>query len=254
MTPERVTLYRAPSTVCDVDEIASWLAERIDSSIDVRDRFLDVHRGESLPRAFATARILSPYDRDTGSTMHGIVRYEERVLDDPARGGGVMYDGLAVQRALNGALPVDEQRLEHIHVAVLDRVLGTWGQHDGRWHKRIALLGQPSLVSVPGLSEAPAKPDAYYKQKQQSAMVTGDTPPRELLEGSLEDDVIVEDDPRTTAALKGYALAAVHLVATGEAFCDQPTCRLANPHRHEGVIRAQLEAPSFCQRHAELYA
>lgn len=253
MVPARVTLYRAPTTACDVDDIASWLDDRIDSRVTVRERFLDRFGSESLAEAFARARVHSPFDRDTGSTMYGILRYEERVLDDPERGGGVLYDGAAIQRACNGALPPGERDLDHLHIACFDRLFGTWGEHDGRWHKRIAILGQPALLSVPGLVEAPAKPEAYYKQKQQHAMVTGDAPPREILEASIEEDVVVPNDPRTTTALQSYALAAVHFLATGEAFCDVDHCRLANPHRHEGVIRAHLQEPSFCSEHAAMY-
>lgn len=254
MVPTRVTCYRAPHTVCDVDEIADWLDDRVSATVDVRDRFIDVHPDESYVDVFAGARVLSPTDPDPGSHMYGIRRYEERVLENPARGGGVLYDGLTVQRGLNAALPNDERTLDHLHVAFLDRVIGTWGEHDGRWHKRVAVLGQPALLSVPGLTEAPAKPEAYYKHKQQSAMITGDAPPREVLEGALQDGFLREDDPRTTEALKGYALAAVHVLATGEAFCDVGHCRLANPHRHAGVIEAQLSEPQFCSEHAAEYA
>ena len=253
MVPDHVTLYRAPTTPCDVDEIAAWVDRRIDAQVTVEDRFLDRFGDDELAESFARARVLSPFDRETGSTMYGILRYEERILADPDRGGGVLYDGLAVQRALNQALPSGERDLSDLHIAFLDRVIGTWGYHDGRWHKRIAVLGQPTLISVPGLAEAPAKPESYYQKKQQSAMVTGGSPPREVLDEAIDEDVIRKDDPRTTEALKGYALAAVNLIATGEGFCEDAACRLSNPHRHEGVIRAQLTEPSFCSTHAERY-
>ena len=250
---DRVTLYRAPTTVADVDAIADWLRERIDASVSVRDRFLEVHRTDDLAERFAQARVLSPYDRETGNTMLGTIRYEERALEHPEREGGVLYDGLAVRRALNAAIPDDELGLEHAHVAVLDRAIGTWGDHDGRWHKRVTVLGQPALVSVPGLYEAPAKPEAYYKAKQRHALLSGDVPPREVLENQVEGDFLIEDDPRTTDALCGYVLQAVHYLETGEAFCDDERCRLFNAHYHEELIEAQLREPAFCERHAGTY-
>jgi hypothetical protein len=185
--------------------------------------------------------------------MLGIVRYEERALAHPERAGGVIYDGLAVQEALRTRMPTEGRTLDHLHVPLLDRVLGTWGDHDGRWHKRVNVLGQPALVSVPGLYEAPAKPEAYYQEKQRHAMVSGDAPPREVLESEVEGEFLVADDPRTTEALKGYVLQAYHYLATGEAFCETETCRLANPHRQPGVVAAQLREPEFCEDHAALY-
>lgn len=250
---DRVICYRAPTTVADVDEIVTWLEPRVDASVDARDRFLDVHRTEDLPERFAKARVLSPYDRETGNTMLGTIRYEERALEQPEREGGVLYDGVQVQRALNAALPAEERSLETLHVAVLDRAIGTWGDHDGRWHKRVSVLGQPALVSVPGLYEAPAKPEEYYKEQQRHALLSGDAPPREVLENRVEGEFLIEDDPRTTDALKGYVLGAYHYLESGEAFCDREGCRLYNAHYHEDLIEAQLRAPEFCPEHADLY-
>ena len=250
---EQVSLYRAPTTAADADAVADWLASRIDATVTVRDRFCSRYADDSLAEAFAETRVLSPHDRETGNTMLGIVRYEERALDTPERAGGVLYDGLAVQKRLGARLPDDERGLDHAHVILTSRVIGTWGDHDGRWHKRVTVLGQPALVSVPGLYEAPAKPEAYYKEKQTHAMLSGGAPPREVLEEQIEGDFLVEDDPRTTDVLKGYVLQAVHYLDTGEAFCDDDHCRLANPHRQPGVIEAQLREPAFCERHASLY-
>ncbi|AHF99165.1 hypothetical protein HALLA_10205 [Halostagnicola larsenii XH-48] len=254
---DRVVLYRAPTTEAGIDETADWLEERLASSVDapvvVRDRFLDVHRTDELAERLAEARVRSPYDRETGNTMLGTVRYEERVLESPDRGGGVLYDGLQVQRALNEAMIPDERVLETLHVAILDRAIGTWGEHDGRWHKRVNVLGQPALVSVPGLYEAPAKPERYYKEKQQHALLSGDSPPREVLENRVEGEFLIEDDPRTTEVVKGYVLQAMNYLLNGTPFCDDPRCRLFNAHRHEGVIEAQLREPTFCPEHAELY-
>ncbi len=254
---DRVVLYRAPTTEADVEEIADWLEERLESSVGadvaVRDRFLDVHRTDELAERFAEARVRSPYDRDTGNTMLGTIRYEERALESPDRAGGVLYDGLQIQRALNDALAPEERGLETLHVPILDRAIGTWGEHDGRWHKRVNVLGQPGLVSVPGLYEAPAKPESYYREQQRHALLSGDTPPREVLENRVEGDFLIENDPRTTDALKGYVLQAVHYLVAGEPFCDEEGCRLFNAHYHEDLIEAQLREPAFCEEHASLY-
>ncbi|RZH68594.1 DUF7001 family protein [Natrinema altunense] len=250
---ERLICYRSPSTTAAVDDIAAWLRARLDATVAVRDRFLDVHRTDDLAERFAEARVPSPYERETGNTMLGTIRYEERALETPEREGGVLYDGVQVQRALNAALPADERGLETLHVAILDRAIGTWGDHDGRWHKRVTVPGQPALVSVPGLYEAPAKPEAYYTEKQRHALRSGDAPPREVLENRVDGDFLVADDPRTTEALKGYVLQVFHYLETGEAFCDREGCRLFNAHRQPDLIDAQLRDPAFCAAHADLY-
>ncbi|MFC3957259.1 DUF7001 family protein [Halovivax cerinus] len=256
---ERVRLYDAPTTVVDVDELASWLRDRLAAAFDdppeitVEPRFLDRFGSDELARSFAEARVLSPYDRETGNTMLGTVRYEERAMEDPTREGGVLYDGTQIQRSLNTAIPDDETDLSTAHVVLLDRAVATWGDHDGRWHKRVSILGHPGIVSVPGLYEAPAKPDAYYKEQQKHALLSGDTPPREVLENQVDGEFLVADDPRTTDALEGYVLQTVHYLETGEAFCDDDSCRLFNAHYHEDLVSAQLRGTDFCPRHAERY-
>jgi hypothetical protein len=247
-----VVLYRAPTTVVDSEAIAAWLRERVAGDIELRDRFLDCYGDEDLPEELAAARVLDPYERETGNTMLGIVRYEERALEHPERAGGVCYDGLAVQHALNTRLPASEA-CEALHVAVLDRVVATWGDHDGRWHKRVNVLGQPALVSVPGLAEAPARPERYYRAQQRHALLSGDAPPREALEEEVEGAFLVAGDPRTTEVLKGYILQAIHFWTTGEAFCDRENCRLYNAHRQPALVEAQLRDPDFCDTHAERY-
>ena len=250
---ERVTCY-APGahTPVDVDEIADWLAARVDGEVTVADRLLADEPPPGTAEAFADARVRGAHTRETGNTLLGTIRYEERALEEPDRAGGVVYDGHAIQRALDPALDADALGLDHAHVVPLDRVLATWGG-DGRWHKRIAVLGQPAVLSVPGLYEAPAKPEAYYEAKGATAMMTGDAPPREVLEAAVDGEFLVEDDPRTTEVLKGYALAAVHYVATGEAFCDEPGCRLSDPHRQPALLEAQLGEPAFCPAHRNRY-
>lgn len=247
-----VNLYRAPTTVADTTEIANWLRNRIDADIEIKEPFLELYRDAALPEAFARARVLSPYDSETGNEMLGVIRYEERVLDNPERGGGVIYDGFDIRESLERRLPATERSLDILHVVLLDRIIGTWG-NDGRWHKRVNVLGPLSLLSVPGLYEALAKPESYYRAKQKHALVSGDSPPREVLENEVDGQFLRQDDPRTTAALKGYVLQAVHLLRTGDAFCDRSHCRLYNAHRQETVIEAQLQPPEFCEEHAVLY-
>jgi hypothetical protein len=117
----------------------------------------------------------------------------------------------------------------------------------------VDVLGQPALVSVPGLYEAPAKPEAYYREKQIHALLSGDAPPREVLEEEVEGEFLVAGDPRTTAALRGYVLQAFHYLETGEAFCEEPGCALYDAHRQAALVEAQLAEPTFCDEHAERY-
>lgn len=248
---DQIRLYRAPTTVADTEAVAEWLSLRVDASIEVANRFLDAVETEAMADTFAKARVLSPYKRETGNTMLGIRRYEQQAIEQPERAGGVLYDGHKLQQAFNRQLSTIQ--LNQPQIILIDRAIGTWGEHDGRWHKRVCVLGQPAIISVPGLYEAPAKPESYYKIKQQQALLGGSPPPREVLEEQIDGKFLVENDPRTTDTLKGYVLQAVHYLQTGEAFCSNEQCRLYNAHRQPELLTAQLESPAFCDRHADQY-
>ncbi|MFB6283349.1 MAG: DUF6775 family putative metallopeptidase [Halobacteria archaeon] len=250
---KQIYLYRPHTDVVDTAEIASWLEDVLDVDVEVKSRFLDVYGGDEVAEGFAESRVHSPYKKKTGSKMLGVIRYEERVLENPEKEGGVLYDGLQVQRSLYPQIPEDERGSDFLHLVLLDRALATWGDHDGRWHKRVNVLGSPSVVSVPGLYEAPAKPEEYYKKKQKYSMMSGSAPPREILENEIEGDFMVKDDPRTTEALKGYVLQAVEYRMTGEAFCENEGCRLHNAHRQSEVVENQLQEPEFCDDHRVSY-
>ncbi|MFB6071330.1 MAG: DUF6775 family putative metallopeptidase [Halanaeroarchaeum sp.] len=249
---ERISLYRAPTTVVDENAIATWLRPRVGAAVSVRERFLSQFDDEDLAADLARTRVHSPSDRETGSRLPGIVRYEDRLLEDPDRGGGVLYDGHRVTHTLNARIPGEFCDPGHQHVVLTDRAVATWGT-DGRWHKRVIVLGAPTIVSVPGLYEAPAKPEAYYREKRAHTLLSGTAPPREVLESEVEGEFLVEDDPRTTEALAGYVLQAVHFAATGEAFCEDERCRLHDAHRQSDLVTAQLGVPEFCPTHAEKY-
>ena len=231
---DRVSLYRSGSDAVDANEVANWLRDRLAADVTVRDPF-------PLDSAAVADRQVADPDRP---------RTGPRTSDDVE---GRLYDGRAVRRACNAALDVaggDSSR-SHRRVALLDLPLATWG--DDRWHRRVSVLGRPAVVSVPGLWRAPAKPNEYYRQRRRYARVTGEAPPEDALAERVETDFLRREDPRTAEVLKGYVLQAVHYLATGVAFCDDERCRLHDAHRHEGVLRAQLDDPEFCETHARRY-
>jgi hypothetical protein len=83
--------------------------------------------------------------------------------------------------------------------------------------------------------------------------LSGDAPPREILENQIDGEFLIKNDPRTTDALKGYALQAYHFLETGEAYCEKPDCCLYNAHQQEELVTAQLKEPRFCDSHEKRY-
>ena len=46
-------------------------------------------------------------------------------------------------------------------------------------------------------------------------------------------------------------MQAVFFAITGNAFCDDPCCRLFNAHWQAEMLAAQLEGPDYCASHRQ---
>jgi len=211
---------------------------------------------DRLARAFAAARVRDPSQMlEPREPLAGEVRFERaRLAADNCGPFGVAYDGWAFARVLGDLLPPDERSLTRPHIVFTNRLLATWDDDDLRYHLRVNVCTHPALISTSGLVEAPAKPRAFYEVQQSLGTAGSDPLAYERIKEEFRGRFIDHDDERLTEAIKGPVMQAVVYLATGEAFCGDPACRLFNAHWQEEMIAAQLgEGPEFCERHAVLF-
>jgi hypothetical protein len=204
-----------------------------------------------LAEGFAAIKIRDPMTQGQDfSALHGEVAYERRRLTSPRPAFGLLYHGEGVMRLLEEMLPLQERNLSFLHIVLTSQLLGTWGQ--GRYHLRAAVYGFPSLLSVTGMIEAPAKPREFYLLKQQYA-AAGVPDAVVELEQDLGERVLRHEDPRLTEAMKGYVMQALFYHIVGDPFCEDKGCRLYNAHWQEEVIGAQLGGDyQLCPHHQGL--
>ena len=185
---------------------------------------------------------------------HGEIEFERRRLARGDRGPfGVVYDGFGFQVLVRELMEAADIGLRRVHIALTNRLLGTWDRDDLRYHLRAILLGIPSIISTSGLVEAPAKPREFYLARHQLGVAARQELIHALLKERFRGQFLDHDDPRLTEVVKGYAMQAVLYQLTGEAFCGDPDCRLFNAHWQAELIHAQLEAErEYCRRHDEM--
>ncbi|MGQ0797466.1 MAG: DUF6775 family putative metallopeptidase [Methanobacteriota archaeon] len=252
--PGAAVLYADPSSpTLDLRAVSEFLHATLGLPCTVRGDVFVEHGGtdlEALARAIAATKV-----RDLGrpfeahEPLFGEVTFELRLLKDPGkRVPGILYDAHRYADILRDLLPVEERSLRTLPVVFGHRLIGTFDE-DGRYHARTVLCGVPGLVSTSGLVEAPAKPPEYYRVKARLSAALGAVPfdaAKEPFAGRFVD----YDDPRLTEVAKGYALQAAWYLATGEAFCEDPTCRLFNAHWQSELLAAQIASGRLCARHA----
>ncbi len=231
----------------DIDSIAQYLREKTDVMIDIRETLLS--NGNNLmavAEEFAKAKITNPcLEEINPHPLLAEIEYEYKILlaKKPSK---LFYDGFCLQEILRKLIPGDEHNLFHVHIIFISRLFGTYA--DNRYHLRVAIFGSPSIISIAGLIEAPAKPREFYLRKQMGEDVT-------LLKKEFMGRFIDYDDCRITEVIKGYVMQAFFYHIFGEPFCDSLRCRLFNAHWQEEVIQAQLNnADEFCEKHKRLLA
>lgn len=243
-----------------LDEIVGYLEARVRKiTIESREEFVSYYlsplpsekREEArdyLALKLAQIKIQGLTTKKTNDDpLPGEVEYEKRWLLAPQRKPlGILYNGFGLQVAYWGLLPQNKRRLNHIHIAFTNQLLGTWDGDELRYHARVSVYGFPSIISTTGLVEAPAKPREFYLKKQMGADLMA-------LKREFAGRFIDYDDPRTTEVIKGYVMQALFYHLTGDPFCRDRNCRLYNGHWQEEVIHAQLGGDyEFCKGHEEL--
>jgi hypothetical protein len=158
---------------------------------------------------------------------------------------GVVYDGVKIVSIFSELLPEEEFNLEWCHIVITNQLVSSWDTRDKRYHLRVGIYGFPSLLSVPGIIEAPAKPKEFYLKLRLGIN-------REIVKQEMKSRFIDYKDERLTEILKGYVLQALFFHLIGEPFCSFSYCRLYNAHWQEELICAQLEGEEFCEFHYKL--
>lgn len=200
-------------------------------------------------RVIAASRVKDPVQREQSfEPMYGEEEYELRVIEAESKAGGIVYDGGKLVHSLQGLIGISDMRTAHI--ILTDRLVSTYSDEDLRHHLRTLVAGFPSIISIPGIVEAPAKPRAYYLQKQTLEMMGASQLELERLKRDFRGRFIDYGDAAINEVIKGLALQAVMYHLTLDPFCDDKRCRLYNAHWQEDLIASQLKRRNgLCDRH-----
>lgn len=166
---------------------------------------------------------------------------------EPASDSMPLHDGFVLQRTLAQSISDKESHADHVHIVFTNLMTCTFAEEDWRYHGRTVICGTPSIVSIPGIVEAPAKPREFY------SLQTLGFQDLSSLKRKFATRFIDYGDRRMTGAAVGYAIQALfYFVTDGEPFCEDKDCRLFNSHWQEDLIRTQVEKPGYCRMHGKL--
>jgi hypothetical protein len=251
--PSAVDLYEEGDlNGLNINELGQYLEEKIHIPFRIRGNIykrFSKRRIEEVSKELARIKLKDPGTRFVSGvpSLQGEVDYEERRISDPRwKIFGILYEGVHYQKIISDLGIKGGLDFKHCIILFTNQLFGTWDRDDNRYHARVSLYGFPSLISLPGLVEAPAKPKEFYIKKQMG------TPVEWLIE-EYQGRFLDHGDSRTTEVLKGYAMQAFLFHVTGDPFCKDRDCRLFNSHWQEEVLRSQLNGQyEFCPRHEKI--
>ena len=188
-----------------------------------------------------------------------------------AAGGAVgglpaMYDGFALCDAAAGIIGAGPG-LTHpdhatLHVVFTGVLACTPDEEEGggnqRYHARTLVGANPFLVSLQGIVEGPARPRGYYTERlagmYAAAMAGGSASDADGAPAgdARKYDYVTRGDCRMPDVARGCLLQAIAYFETGEAFCQDDSCRMYNAHWQSEMIRTQVSSPRLCARHLEM--
>lgn len=261
--PTAVNIFdSAGSTVLDMEELAGYCRDLLPGVFVVSRGDFVSYCAESLDegaravvkdeiaRGIAHARVSDPgAEAGQAEPLPGLVAYERRMLDrESPRPVGVFYDGFALCRACADLLSLSGRREDGWSIVITNQLFGTFEESDSRYHARVSIYGDPCLISTTGMVEAPARPRAYYIEKQMGRDAS-------ILDREFAGAFLEREDPRTTEVLKCYLAQAAFYYMIGEPFCEDRTCRLYNAHWQADLLKARSsEGAGLCPEHERLLA
>jgi hypothetical protein len=161
-------------------------------------------------------------------------------------------DGFYLQRIYSRILDKNEMQSNHMHVIFQDNLVCTHDENDKRYHARPIICGSPSIISIAGIVEGPAKPKGYYIKQMQKELLSINS---KEIENEFADSYVSNEDPRLVPVAIGYAIQAVFFFLTnGNPFCSNYPCRLFNSHWQEELIYTQVIKPVLCKDHLGILA
>lgn len=246
----RVYLYDdADSPGLDIDYLSGFLASEVPGlEVGVRTHFLTHQIGnraekerdsivESLLTSLEATRAIFLFE--DGEFPLAVENPDEVMLAAP------------LQSALRATILKEESALDHLHIIFSSDLL-TEPTGDGGLRVGLAALGVPTIISTPGLVEAPERPKEYhFKQAQYIMLGAGDH--LEDIDAEFADRTVSYGDPRINELLKGYLLQAIVYRATGDISCKNSTCPLHAARTQQALLNAQIGPDSqICAYHREI--
>lgn len=214
--------------------LKDFLETKMAKSVELKSDYLRSKFEKGLPKKIAGAKVRNKRERKRKEPLPKEIDIEKKIIKGEKELLGIIYDAHELNKVMREMLS-EREREEHT-VIITKRLMATLEKHESRYHVRAVLNSIPSIVSVSGIVEGPAKPRRYYLTDEPESEDILDFKPME------------HDDERMESAVKSYLLQTVFWRSEGDPFCESEGCRLYNSHWQREVIEDQVNG-KLCEKH-----
>jgi len=161
---------------------------------------------------------------------------------------GLLFDFIETQKAFE---KIRISTANDCEIILTEKLFATLEQ-DRRPHIRASIYSFPSVISLSGIVEGPAKPKEFYIYKQKYMALGLWDLKESQVKKKFKEHFIDYGDKRIEEVLKGYISQAIFFYMTGEPFCRSKCCRLFNAHWQKDLIYSQIKIAQFCKKHQKI--
>jgi hypothetical protein len=258
---KRLNVYIFRENRCediDMDSVRDYLKQLLPSAnVQIKGSLFsraanDKKTVNRLAHLFRSSKISDPWSDDLNKKIPDFVvqkelDYERKRIEEKTKSVGYLYEGYSYSGICGELLSREELRNNNVNIVITAQLIGTKEINDDRVHLRVAVFSNPSVISVSGMVEAPAKPREYYLLKKSEAALGVNVADGFLK--SMSEKFLDYGDSRFTDVAKGYFVQTVFHSLTGYPFCENKGCRLFNAHWQQEMIESQLNGEDFCDEH-----
>lgn len=248
-----IKIYEDKTSKIDYKEIKKFIEKKISGAkVELRKNFFEHFNLiseksflEKIKRDFFRARVFDIFKKNLRYEPFKIdLDFEEKVI----RGQEIstfLYDAHALWASIYELIPEEEKRKDVLHIIFINRIIASFEESD-RYHARVIILSNPSLISAHAITHALALPKEYYIAKQ--SLRVDDI----ILKERFKDRIIdKKNEEIMTKACICYAMQALFYNLYGECHCNDKKCMLYNAHFQEELL-AMLKELKLCERHENM--
>ncbi len=249
MKISKIILYDEP-TVPEIQlkKLEKFLDKTFTIEIEVRKNFFQ-NSSNSIFKKIAGTRIFDlkkPFEKHTPTEIEILIEKENKDMSE--KEVMTLYDGFEFQKIINEFIPINENRIDVLHIIFTNKLTCTFDETDFRYHARALIGSNPTIISTTGMIEAPAKSKKYYLE----LMTNFSQEKIEDVKKKYKGQFLEYHDSQISEIAEGYLLQAIIYYETGEVFCEHKDCRLFNAHWQEDLFLSQLENKKLCKKHLKI--